>query len=158
MCTSCILTGQLIIMKFKHFLRESNTCPNYQSQLWLVRFGPVRSDLSTHREADNSKWSRMCCIVFSHEQHPRLKPNCLCSFPALCPSLTDTVFAGRDSFSLWRFVHFVEDLFTLSLACSVWADRMSGKHSSLSLSLSLFAAKRVWQWHTNRNTWQANRD
>ena len=150
MCTSCILTGQLIIMKFKHFLRESNTCPNYQSQLWLVRFGPVRSDLSTHREADNSKWSRMCCIVFSHEQHPRLKPNCLCSFQALCPSLTDTVFAGRDSFSLWKFVHFVAGLQYMSWH-NVWK-------AQLSLSLSLFAAKQVWQWHTNRNTWQANRD
>ena len=139
MCTSCIQTGQLIIMKFKHFLRESNTCPNYQSQLWLVRFGPARSDLSTHREADNSKWSRMCCTVFSHEQHPRLKPNCLCSFQALCPSLTDTVFAcwPRQLFTLKicslcrRFVHFVAGLQCVSWQ-NVWKAQLS-----LSLSLSL---------------------
>ena len=89
-----------IIMKFLNFLRGSGMHQNYQSKLWLARFRPMKTKLLIQCKPNNSKWPSMHCTVSSNDLHHWLKPSvCALSWHS-CPSLTETVFAGWDVFTL----------------------------------------------------------
>ena len=151
MCTGSILDGPAgISWSIVNFQRESDTCQSYSSKLWLVMWhgSGLCSQSCQHIncQADTSKWSSTCFIVgfffFWCELCQWLKLSCLHSSGTPGP-LTD-----RDSFCRLRQLSTLKicSLFRL-LATLSW--HMSGKHSSLSLSL-LFA-KQAWQLHSNKN-------
>ena len=77
LCTSSISNGLsgLSWMLYINFLWESDPCQKYQIKLWLARFGPVKSKLSTHCQDDNDKQSHMLCIVLSRDTKQNKKPN-----------------------------------------------------------------------------------
>ena len=137
----------------------------------IYKFSVVRKVICVNTIKVNSGWQVWACELSQSYQHivkltiasvlsdarslsPRgsrrwLKPSCLHSFRARLPLTDRQLLPAEMGFTL-KFVHFVS-LYS--------ADTMSGKQSSFSLSLFFFFffVRQAWQWHSNRNTWQADR-
>ena len=134
MCVSCISNGPAGLPW--HLPLESDSCQICQRIGW--RGSGLWSEISQHTVeptlASGLAHAALSNVVISTDVHRVLRALSGHS----CPSPIETGLAGRDCF-------YTENVFTLSLACTVWADSMSGKQSSLSLSYPPPLAKQARQ-------------